>query len=359
VDVSLIAMPRPDAETRSVRPGEELDVLRLAAFLQNHVATSSGELTVLQFPHGHSNLTYLVRSGSREWVLRRPPFGNQVKSAHDMGREYRVLSGLSRVFPPAPRPLVFCEDESVLGAPFYLMERRRGLILRREWPPELPRDPELLREMCRSLIDALADLHEIDPREAGLAYFGKPEGYVRRQIEGWTKRYRAAQTDQVSEMDAVADWLAAQIPAESGASLIHNDFKFDNIVFDPQVPQRVSSIFDWEMATIGDPLMDLGTTLAYWVEAPEVAQLSASFIGPTWLPGALTRKELVDRYAERRGLDSRDMRYYYVFGLFKVAVIVQQIYARFVRGATTDSRFATLNACVRQMARQAVRAMEE
>jgi len=352
-------MSTPAEETCLVRQGEELDVPRLSAFLLDHIATLSGELEVLQFPHGHSNLTYLIRSGSEEWVLRRPPFGNQVKSAHDMGREYRVLSGLSLVFSPAPRPLVYCEDESVLGAPFYVMERRRGLILRRDWPPELPRSPELLREMCGSLIDALADLHEINPRDAGLADFGKPDGYVGRQIEGWTKRYRAAQTDEVPEMEAAAEWLAAQLPAESGASLIHNDFKFDNVAFDPQNPRQVSTILDWEMATIGDPLMDLGTTLGYWVEASEIAQLSASFVGPTWLPGALTREELVDRYAARRGLASCNMRYYYVFGLFKIAVIVQQIYARFARGSTGDPRFATLNSCVRQMARQATRAIAE
>jgi aminoglycoside phosphotransferase (APT) family kinase protein len=272
-----------------------------------------------------------------------------------MGREYRVLSGLSAIYSPAPRPLVFCADESILGAPFYVMERRRGLILRRQWPPELPANPMLLREMCGSLIDALADLHEINPGDAGLSDFGKPTGYVERQVEGWTKRYSAAETEQVPEMEDVAEWLAAHLPKESGASLIHNDFKFDNVAFDPDRPQCVSSIFDWEMATIGDPLMDLGTTLAYWVEASEIEQLSASFIGPTWLAGAMTRQELVDRYVQRRSLGACDMRYYYVFGLFKIAVIVQQIYARFVRGLTSDSRFASLDVCVSQLARQASR----
>jgi aminoglycoside phosphotransferase (APT) family kinase protein len=276
-----------------------------------------------------------------------------------MGREYRVLSGLSLVFSPAPRPLIYCEDESVLGAPFYVMERRRGLILRRQWPPELPRDPELLCQMCGSLIDTLADLHAVNLREAGLSDFGRPDGYVGRQVEGWTKRYRAAQTDPIPEMEAAAAWLAAELPAESGASLIHNDFKFDNVAFDPQFPQRVSTVFDWEMATIGDPLMDLGTSLGYWVEASEIERMAASFVGPTWLPGALSRKELVERYAQRRGLASCDMRYYYVFGLFKIAVIVQQIYVRFVRGFTSDARFAKLDSCVRQLARQAACAMAE
>ncbi len=346
-------------ETRPVRQGEELDILQLTSFLHKHISNLSEELTVFQFPHGHSNLTYLLRSGTDEWVLRRPPFGNQVKSAHDMGREYRVLSGLSKVFAAAPCPLVLCEDESVLGAPFYVMERRRGLILRREWPPELSRDPELLRKMCCSLIDTLADLHEINPRDAGLNDFGKPEGYVRRQIEGWTKRYRDAQTEQIPEMEAAAEWLARHMPQESGTSLIHNDFKFDNVAFDLNYPSQVSTVFDWEMATIGDPLMDLGTSLGYWVEAPEIAQLSASFVGPTWLPGALTRKELVERYTERRGLGSCNMRYYHVFGLYKIAVIVQQIYVRFARGYTKDTRFATLDSCVRQLARFAAQAIAE
>jgi aminoglycoside phosphotransferase (APT) family kinase protein len=276
-----------------------------------------------------------------------------------MGREYRVLSGLSKVFPPAPRPLVFCEDQSILGAPFYVMERRRDLILRRDWPSDLPRDPQLLRQMCGSLIDTLADLHEVNPSDAGLSDFGKPDGYVRRQVEGWTKRYHYAQTEQIPEMDSAAEWLAARIPAETGASLIHNDFKFDNVAFDLNNPAHVSSVFDWEMATIGDPLMDLGTTLGYWVEASETEQLSASFVGPTWLPGALTRTELVERYSQRRGLPSRDMRYYYAFGLFKIAVIVQQIYNRFVRGSTSDPLFAAINSCVRQLARQAAHAIAE
>jgi aminoglycoside phosphotransferase (APT) family kinase protein len=352
-------MSTRDEEARPIRPGEELDVSKLAAFLEKHISKIAEDLTVLQFPHGHSNLTYLLRSGDAEWVLRRPPFGNKVKSAHDMGREFRVLSGLSPVFSAAPRPVVFCDDESVLGSPFYVMERRRGMILRREWPAELPRDPDLLREMCGSLIDTLAELHALDPGDAGLSDFGKPDGYVGRQIEGWTKRYRDAQTEQVAEMEAAAEWLASRIPPEGGTSLIHNDFKFDNVAFDPDCPAEVSTVFDWEMATVGDPLMDLGTTLGYWVEASEIGQLTASFVGPTWLPGALTRNELVQRYAQRRGFGSLDMRYYHVFGLFKIAVIVQQIYVRFARGFTQDARFANLDACVRQLARQAARAIAE
>jgi aminoglycoside phosphotransferase (APT) family kinase protein len=348
-----------DADVRAVRPGEELDVPRLTIFLREHLDGFDGDLTVLQFPHGHSNLTYLLRANGNEWVLRRPPFGNEVKTAHDMMREHRVLTGLSRVFPPAPAPLAVCEDESVLGAPFYIMERRRGLVLRHDWPSELPRSPELLRTMCGSLIDTLADLHQVKLGDAGLADFGKPTGYVQRQVEGWTKRYRDAQTDELPDMDVAAAWLAAKMPPDSGAALIHNDFKFDNIAFDSQSPSRVSTVFDWEMTTVGDPLMDLGTTLGYWVESSEAAELSASFIGPTWLAGALTRRELVDRYAARRGLEACDIRFYYIYGVFKIAVIVQQIYARFVRGCTRDERFASLDSCVRQLARRAAAAIDE
>ncbi len=348
-------MSTREAEVVVARPGEELDLHRLAAYLREQAILRSGELSVMQFPHGHSNLTYLLRCGMEEWVLRRPPFGNQVKSAHDMGREFRVLSGLSPIYSAAPRPLVLCTDESILGAPFYVMERRRGLIVRREWPSHLPRDPKLLREMCGALIVALADLHALDPREAGLETFGKPAGYVKRQVEGWTKRYDDAQTDQIPAMADVSAWLAAKLPAESGVAIIHNDFKFDNIAFDPDNPRRVATVLDWEMATIGDPLMDLGSTLGYWVEASEAEELAASFVGPTWLPGAMTRQELIDRYSERRGLQSSDMQYYRVFGLFKIAVIVQQIYARFKRGLTRDPRFETLDASVRSLARQAAR----
>lgn len=298
-------------------------------------------------------MTYLLKSGAQEWVLRRPPFGNQVKSAHDMGREYKVLSGLSRVFPPAPQPIAGCADDSVLGAPFYVMERRKGLILRRDWPADLPRDPQLLRKMCETLIDTLADLHAINPAECGLGDLGKPEGYVQRQIGGWTKRYRDAQTETVPEMEAVAAWLAGNMPAECGASLIHNDFKFDNVAFDPKQPEKITAVFDWEMTTLGDPLMDVGTTLGYWVEANEVGQLSEAVVGPTALPGAMTRAELWDRYTARRGLAGRESRFYYVYGLFKIAVIIQQIYVRFVRGHTQDPRFATLASRVQQLARQA------
>lgn len=351
-------MSDTNPDIRPVRPGEELPLEPLSRFLQTNLPDFSGNLEVLQFPHGHSNLTYLLRSGDRQYVLRRPPFGNKVKSAHDMGREFRVLAPLSRVYPPAPRPLAACDDESVIGAPFYVMEYRAGLILRRDWPKSLPADPQLLRRMCESLVDQLAELHRVDVRAAGLQELGKPEGYVSRQIQGWTKRYHDAKTDDIPEMDQIADWLAANLPPESPPSLIHNDFKFDNVVFDPRAPEKIVAVLDWEMTTLGDPLMDLGTTLGYWAESGEQEILGESIVGPTCLPGALTRREVVARYSERTGLRPASFNFYFIYGLFKIAVIVQQIYVRYVRGFTQDPRFANLNDRVRRLAVQAARAIQ-
>ncbi|HSQ57267.1 MAG TPA: phosphotransferase family protein [Gemmata sp.] len=347
-----------NAETAPVRPGEELPVAALEAYLTPRLPYSSGPLVVEQFPHGHSNLTYLLRMGDQEFVLRRPPFGNQVKTAHDMGRECRVLSKLSAVYPPAPTPVVYCEDASVLGAPFYVMERRRGVVLRRADTPGVTIDPPTARRLSTALIDNLALLHALDYRAAGLGDFGKPDGYVTRQVTGWINRYAAARTDDVPEMDGVARWLTDHTPAESGASLIHNDYKYDNLVLDPAEPTRIVAVLDWEMATVGDPLMDLGTTLGYWVEASDPPEARAGAFGPTALPGSLTRRELVRRYAEKTGRDVSGILFHYSFGLYKIAVIVQQIYARYVRGYTQDARFGHLNERVAALSKAALLAAE-
>jgi aminoglycoside phosphotransferase (APT) family kinase protein len=345
-------------QPRAVRAGEQLDLPRLQRYLETHLPDAAGSLVVEQFPSGFSNLTYLLRLGDRELVLRRPPFGNQVKSAHDMGREFRVLSKLSQVYALAPRPYLFCEDESVLGSPFYVMERRRGVVIRRTLPPGLTLDPPTLRRLCETLLDGLAELHGIDYQAAGLGDLGKPEGYVERQVAGWIKRYRNAQTENVAAMEQIGQWLTEQMPRESGAALIHNDYKFDNLLLDPNDLSRVLAVFDWEMATLGDPLMDLGTSIAYWVQADDPPGFLSFAFGPTTLPGALTRRELVERYAARTGRDVSRMLYYYCFGLYKVAVIVQQIYVRYVKGFTKDERFARMNEQVAQLADAAVRAAD-
>ncbi len=349
----------PIDETRSVRDGEQLDIARLHDYLAAHLPAAAGPLEVEQFPHGHSNLTYLIRSGENEWVLRRPPFGNRVKTAHDMGREYRILSRLCRVYGPAPTPALYCEDESILGAPFYLMERRIGVILRGTPPPDRPIPPELVRQLCETLVDNIALLHALDYRAAGLDDLGKPQGYVERQVTGWIKRYQDARTDDVPDLERTMAWLAANRPAESGGStLIHNDFKFDNLVLDPGNLTRIVAVLDWEMATVGDPLMDLGTTLAYWTEANDPAPLHHFIVGPTTQPGSMSRRELVERYGETTGRDISHMLFCYVCGLFKVAVIAQQIYARYASGLTRDPRFATFNKVVAALGLGAVRAID-
>jgi aminoglycoside phosphotransferase (APT) family kinase protein len=332
-----------------VRDGEALDTGRLSAYLAEHMPDASGTLEVTQFPHGHSNLTYLIGLGDREFVLRRPPFGNRVKSAHDMGREFHILDRLYRVYEPAPQPLLYCDDESVPGAPFYLMERRRGVILRDS--ETMP--PDTLRKVGESLVDGLARLHAVDYHAAGLGDFGKPEGYVERQVSGWTRRYLDARTDELPDVENVAAWLAANRPAVSGVAVIHNDYKFDNLLLDPDDLTRVVAVLDWEMATIGDPLMDLGTTLGYWVEPGDPEPLQKLIVGPTTRPGCLTRREVVEHYERATGRAVGDALFYYVYGLFKIAGIVQQIYARFVRGATADPRFARLGAVVAALGRGA------
>ncbi len=336
-----------------VRSGEELPVSGLEDYFTRHLPGTSGPLTVRQFAGGHSNLTYLLRLGEADFVLRRAPFGNVVKSAHDMAREYRVLSKLWPVYSPAPRPLLFCDDPTVMDVPFYVMERRQGIILRRPIAPDISIDPPTARRLSTSLVDALADLHGLDYNAAGLGDLGKPNGYVARQVGGWIERYAKAQTSELPEMERTARWLADHLPPDSAPALIHNDFKYDNLVLDPHDITRVAAVLDWEMATVGDPLMDLGTTLGYWVEAGDPPALRLSATGPTDLDGNLTRRELADRYAERTGRDVKGIRFFYVFGLYKIAVIVQQIYARYVRGHTRDPRFARLDGLVKVLAEQA------
>jgi aminoglycoside phosphotransferase (APT) family kinase protein len=342
-----------------VREGEELDLARLREYLSAHVPALGPVLAIEQFPHGHSNLTYLIRDGEREWVLRRPPFGNRVKTAHDMGREYRLLSRLCHVYPPAPVPLLYCDDESILGAPFYLMERRRGVILRGSPSASGPIAPDLVRRLCETLVDSMTNLHALDYHAAGLADMGKPAGYVERQVTGWTKRYHDARTGDMPDLERTMTWLAANRPVDSGAAtLIHNDFKFDNLVLDPADLTHIVAVLDWEMATLGDPLMDLGTTLAYWTEADDPELLQHHIVGPTKEPGAMSRTELVERYAQASGRDVSSLLFYYVCGLFKVAVIAQQIYARYQRGFTQDKRFAHFDRLVAALGLGAVRAID-
>ncbi len=348
---------QPDQPTQT-RPGEELDVSRLNAFFQAH---DLNEITdVRQFPGGFSNLTYFLQAKNGGYVLRRPPFGAHIKGGHDMGREFRVLTTLQAAgFRQIPKPVLFCDDETVLGAPFYVMERVEGVILRAASAKNPALTPALMRLLCENLLDTLADLHALDVVKTGLLALGKPEGYVQRQVEGWIGRYEKSQTDAIPAMTELAVWLRRnlppeQTPASTAAAFLHNDFKFDNVVLSPNLT-RIEAILDWEMATVGDPLMDFGASLAYWCEAGDPDFLKAFNL--TYLPGCPTRREMADRYAARTGRDLTHLPFYYAFGLYKNAVIIQQIYARWKAGLTNDPRFGKLLPGVVQLGRMGVEAV--
>ncbi len=343
-----------------VRPGEEVDARRLGDYLRDVLpALPAGSIGVAQFPSGYSNLTYLVTVGDRSLILRRPPGGVEIATAHDMGREHRILSHLSPVYAKAPRPLAYCDDPAVLGAPFYLMERVEGVILRKGVPDEMVPDPTLTGRIAKALVQTLAELHAVDYEAAGLGDLGRPAGYATHQIEGWTKRYRKAETDEVPEADKVAAWLRDAIPEESRSALIHNDFKHDNVVLDPQDWSRIIAVLDWEMATLGDPLMDLGTSLAYWIQPSDPPEVRAARLSPTLWPGTPSRTDFVEAYARASGRDVEHVVFYYAYGLFKVAVIVQQLYARYVSGKTTDPRYAGLFEGVRALSVLAWQAIQK
>jgi len=342
----------------AVRRGEELDVTKLEPFLRSTFLSSAEPLVVEQFPSGHSNLTYLLRLGEREMVLRRPPYGSKVKSAHDMGREFRVLSKLHSAYPVAPKVLLYCDDESILGAPFYLMERIRGIIIRRDPPVGLAFAAETARRLSESFIDNLALLHGLDYAAIGLGDLGKPQGYLSRQVTGWIERYYGSQTHDLPEVRRIADWLKDHMPATNDAALIHNDYKYDNVVLDPEDTTRIIGVLDWEMSTIGDPLTDLGTTLAYWVDAQDPDELQKIRWGPSTHVGSLTRPQLVERYARATARDVSDMAFYLAFARFKIAVIVQQIYCRYHQGLTKDSRFASMPELVKILLRASLHSAE-
>jgi aminoglycoside phosphotransferase (APT) family kinase protein len=335
-----------------IRPGEELDLASLDSYLREHLPKAmrpesldpGSQIEVRQFPGGHSNLTYLVRYAPHEFVLRRPPFGPVAPTAHDMPREYRLLAAIHPVFDRAPRPYLLCEDASVIGAPFYLMQRRRGLVIRRDTPPEIGEDLNLRRRVSEAMIDTLADLHSVDIYSSGLVNIGKPIGFVTRQIRGWSERWQRSKTDELPQIDEVVKWLSARIPPEPDAehappTLIHNDYKLDNVMLDPADPSRVVAVLDWEMCTVGDPLVDLGLLLCYWSEKEDPEARRESISPVTTEPGWLTRSEMVERYAEKTGREVSLIAFYEIFALFKIAVVLQQIYFRYVRGQTHDERF--------------------
>jgi aminoglycoside phosphotransferase (APT) family kinase protein len=331
---------RPPADLAGpVRAGEEIDLPALDRWLRARLPGLSGEPKLTQFAGGASNWTYRLEYANDDLILRRPPAGTKAKSAHDMGREYRIQKALAPHFPFVPEMRAFCDDPSVLGAEFYVMSRIAGPIPRRDLPRGVALSKDELNRLCHNVLDAMIALHAVDYRAAGLESIGAGAGYARRQIEGWSRRYRDARTWNVPNGELIMAWLAAHLPEQERLCVVHNDFRFDNVVLDPADPTRVIGVLDWEMATIGDPLMDLGNTLAYWVEAGDDFMAQRTRRQPTHLPGMLTRREVVDYYRQKTGIAAKRWAFYEVYGLFRLSVIAQQIYFRYQKGQTRNRAF--------------------
>jgi aminoglycoside phosphotransferase (APT) family kinase protein len=346
-------------ETIPVRSDEVFDVPVVERYLRSHLQdVGEDALVVRQFPAGASNLTYLLQMGMWEGVLRRPPLGPVPPKAHDMERECRLLMRIHPVFPLAPRPYIFCPDSNVIGAPFYVMERRHGIVLNDRFPPAPPPTETLCNNLSESVVKTLAQIHALDWRAVGLGDFGYPEGFLARQVKRWIEAYARARTDDIPLVEWLTDWLTAHRPAEQTPTLIHNDFKLNNMLLSPENLTTPMAVLDWEMATIGDPLLDLAITLSYWVEPQDPADLRTMVPAVTTLPGFLSRETFMEHYAEQTGRDLGSMPFYLVFAYFRMVVIVQQIYARWKRGQTQDERFASFGSRVRALVAHAVRLAE-
>jgi len=342
---------------KEIRNGEEFSLVKLKTFLsENNINTDN--LSIKQFPSGYSNLTYFLKSSSKEFVLRRPPFGaKSLQGGHDMFREYNVLKNLKSQFTKVPDVYIYCENNEIIGAPFYLMERVEGYIIRPNLQQKDSPGKEIIQNVSKSLVSSLVELHNVDIDQANLNELGKINGYVKRQVEGWIKRYNHSKTDSIANMDFIASWLNENQPLEVQGSIIHNDFKYDNLVLDKDNHSNITAVLDWEMATIGDPFMDLGTTLGYWMDKNDLPELKLFQLSATTLDGNPTREGILELYEKESGKSITNPVFYYVFGLFKIAVIAQQIYFRYKKGYTKDRRFSLLNLAVISlslMAKQAI-----
>jgi aminoglycoside phosphotransferase (APT) family kinase protein len=333
-----MSLPAAD-RSGAVRPGEEIDVEAVHAWLAQVVPDLQGRPEVTQYSGGASNWTYRLKYAEHDLVLRRPPAGTKAKSAHSMSREFTVQQGLKPAYPYVPRMVGLCADESVIGAEFYVMERIPGFIPRARLPEGVRLTRDETRQLCVSVLDRLVELHQVDPAAAGLTSLGRGPGYVRRQVEGWSERFDRARTWNVTSFRRVRDWLNANAPDDVGTCVIHNDWRFDNVVLHPERPTEVVGVLDWEMATLGDPLMDLGSALAYWVQADDPLLLRSTRRQPTHLPGMFTRREVVEHYLARTGRTAPNWAFYEVFGLFRLAVIAQQIYYRYHHKQTRNPAF--------------------
>jgi aminoglycoside phosphotransferase (APT) family kinase protein len=348
-----------EPEASPVRPGEELDWAALEAYVKAALPHIRGPLEVLQFPKGSANLTYLVRFGDDRLVLRRPPFGRLAPGAHDMAREYKTLSRLWQGFAPAPRALAFCEEPAVLGSSFFIMEYREGVGIWDAIPESMTHHPDVGRRVGFAVVDALAALHSVDPEACGLGDLGRPEGFVARQVSGWRKRWELVSAPGMSVMDRVGELLGQRIPASGRVAILHNDLKVDNCQFDPADPDRVKSVFDWDMATLGDPLIDLGILINYWPDPSDDGDDRGLYIDGMERMGLPTHAEVLDRYARQSGIDLSDVWWYVAFAAWKTAVVRQQLYDRYVRGETTDPRMAFQGERVLELGQRAERLLQK
>ena len=349
--------------TVDVRESVALDVGVIDAELKKHIDGLEGTPDIKLYPSGASNLTYAIDYPGRRLVLRRPPFGYIPKGGHNMWREYRIMRDLKPVFGAVPDVLLYQDDEeSVLGKEFYVMDRVDGHIVHLEIPEDWGWDAARTRELCENFFGKLCDLHTVDYKAAGLEDFGKPDGYVERQITGWNRRWEKAWTDNVEMFEDVQQWLVDNMPADSGtASILHGDYRIDNCILDPADPTRINAVLDWEICAIGDPLMDLGNTLTYWIEADDPQMMKMTVRQPSMAPGMMTRREILDFYSDRTGIDVTGFNYYYVQGIWRLAVVIQQLYKRFHDGATDDPRFANyhhMTTTLGQLARDKIRTGE-
>lgn len=344
-------------DTAPIRAGEELPAGRLREYLSGRIEGVEEGIAIEQFPGGHSNLTYLVAAGGKEYVLRRAPHGPVPPRAHDMARECRVLQAVHPYFPPAPKPYLLCEDSSVIGAVFFLMERRRGVVLRSRIPTNWAANPDLPRLVSKAFLECLVQLHSVEVTRTGLIAMGKPDGFVGRQVRGWSERWLRARTEEMPRMERVIEYLRANLPPEAPPALVHNDFKLDNLMLRADGPGTVEAVLDWEMATVGDPLVDIGLTLCYW-DPPDEDVRDGPVTCLTRGPGWMTGEELAGQWAERTKRSTATLRYHEILGIFKLAVIVQQIYFRWFRGQTGDERFASFHRRVKLLVEAAYARVE-
>lgn len=342
-----------DPETIEVRADERLDLARLEPWLRANLGDADGALAVRQFGGGHANLTYLLRFGDREYVLRRPPHGTIAPSAHDMAREHRVLSRLWRAYPLAPRSFVLCQDAAIIGAPFHVMERRHGVVVREANADRYLTDPDTCGRVGAMVIDALADLHTVRPDDVGLGDLGRPQGFIERQLAGWETRWQAARDDGAPDLSPLIAWLSGARPINPVHALVHNDYKLDNILVAADDPVRAVAVLDWDMCTRGDPLADIGTLLNYWKEIGDPEDWGTATALPSDRPGFPGRRAAVERYLARTGFDGRAIEWYWCFSTFRTAVILQQIYIRWLKGETQDARFGSFGWRVRALASKA------